>query len=122
MRSFQSGRASIALGVLLHYAIAVTWTLVFYAASRRLLALRRRPVICGLLYGGFVYLFMNVIVLPLSRLPHAPRAMTIASRINGVVALLLFIGLTIALMVRRFVPPGMEGAATHAGETEQESL
>ncbi len=69
------------------------------------MVLSRRPVISGLLYGALVYLFMNLIVLPLTRLPHAPRAVTIASRINGVLALLLFIGLTISLMVRRFVPP-----------------
>jgi uncharacterized membrane protein YagU involved in acid resistance len=103
--SFQLGGKSIALGVVLHYAIALTWTFVFYAASRKLLVLSRRPVISGLLYGALVYLFMNLIVLPLTRLPHAPRAMTIAPRINGVLALLLFIGLTISLMVRRFVPP-----------------
>jgi uncharacterized membrane protein YagU involved in acid resistance len=103
--SFHLGGKSTALGVLLHYAIAIAWTLVFYAASRKLPVLSRRPVICGLLYGAFVYLFMNLIVLPLTRLPRAPRAMTIASRTNGVLALLLFIGLTISLMMRRFVPP-----------------
>ncbi len=34
--SFQLGGKSIALGVVLHYAIALTWTFVFYAASRKL--------------------------------------------------------------------------------------
>jgi uncharacterized membrane protein YagU involved in acid resistance len=103
--SFQRGGASIALGVVLHYVIALTWTVAFYAASRKLPILSRRPVISGLLYGGVVYLFMTLIVLPLSRVPYAPRATTIASRINGVLAVLLFIGLTISLMVRRFTPP-----------------
>lgn len=101
MRSFQDGSASVALGVVLHYFIALSWTAVFYAASRRLEILGRRSVICGLLYGAFVYLFMNVVVLPLSGVPHARSAMTIASRVSGVLAVLLCIGLTISLLVRR---------------------
>jgi hypothetical protein len=74
---------------------------VFYAASRKFSILTRRPVTSGLLYGGAVYLFMNFVVLPLTRVPHVRAAMTLASRINGVLALLLFIGLTISLLVRR---------------------
>ncbi|HEY6292442.1 MAG TPA: hypothetical protein VI455_12905 [Terriglobia bacterium] len=101
MRSFQGGSASVALGVVLHYLIALTWTGMFYGASRRLAILSRRPVICGLLYGAFVYLFMNLVVLPLSGVPHVRSSMTIASRISGVLAVLLCIGLTISLLVRR---------------------
>src|SRR5437879_4285669 len=101
MKAFQSGLASVALGVAIHYAIALTWTGMFYGASRKLAFLTRRPVISGLLYGGAIYLFMNFVVLPLSRVPHPRAAVTLALRINGVVALLLFIGLTISLLVRR---------------------
>ena len=101
MNAFQSGFASVALGIAIHYAIALTWTAVFYAASRRLAILICRPIISGLVYGAAVYLFMNLVVLQLSRVPHPPAAVTLASRINGVLALLLFIGLTISLLVHR---------------------
>jgi hypothetical protein len=107
MKAVQLGAASVALGVVLHYFIALTWTAVFYAASRKLAILSRRPVICGLLYGGAVYLFMNLIVLPLSRVPHSRYAMTIASRVNGVLAVVLLIGLTISLLVRRTETTGL---------------
>jgi hypothetical protein len=100
-KSFEWGVASVALGVVLHYAIALTWTVIFYLASRKFAILSRRPVISGLLYGGAVYLFMNLVVLPLSGVPHAEKAMTLAARINGVLAVTLFIGLTISLLVRR---------------------
>jgi hypothetical protein len=115
--SLQLGGESIALGVVLHYTIALSWTFFFYSASRKLAVLSRRPVICGLLYGGTVYLCMNFVVLPLTRLPYAPRAMTMASRINGVLALLLLIGLTISLMVRRFAPPVWNGTTEHPPAT-----
>jgi hypothetical protein len=105
MKSFNAGTASVSLGIVLHYIIAITWTAIFYVASRKLAILRRRPVICGLLYGGAVYLFMNLIVLPLSRVPHAASAMTLASRISGVLAVVLCIGLTISLLVGRYSAP-----------------
>jgi hypothetical protein len=99
MQAFQGGLLSTALGVAIHYTIALIWTGVFYTASRRLAVLSRRPVLSGLVYGGAVYLFMNFIILPLSGVPHPRSAVTIASRINGVLALLLFIGLPISLLV-----------------------
>ncbi|HVA71765.1 MAG TPA: hypothetical protein VNF02_01540 [Candidatus Limnocylindrales bacterium] len=105
MKAFSAGSASVALGVALHYAIALTWTAVFYAASRKFTILVRRPVISGLLYGAAVYLFMNFAAVPLSRVPRLHNVITLANRINGILALLLCIGLTISLLVRRSAPP-----------------
>lgn len=103
--SFRAGWLSVALGVALHYFIALSWTTIFYAASRKFVILSRRPVVCGLLYGGFVYLFMNYIVLPLSGVPHLTRRISLAARINAVLAVVLLIGLTISLLLRRYAPP-----------------
>jgi len=101
--SFDSGLASVALGVVLHYLIALSWTAIFFIASRKFSILIRKPVVSGLLYGVAVYLFMNLVVLPLSRVPVATAAMTLASRINGVLAVMFCIGLTISLLVHREV-------------------
>jgi len=102
MQAFRGGLPSVALGVAIHYTIALIWTGVFYAASCRFAILNRRPVLSGLVYGGAIYLFMNFIVLPLSGVPHPRSAVTIASRVNGVLALLFFIGLPISLLMRRY--------------------
>jgi len=102
MQAFRGGLLSVGLGVGLHYTIALIWTGVFYAASRKFAILSRRPVLSGLVYGGAIYLFMNFIVLPLSGVPHPRSAVTIASRVNAVLALLLFMGLPISLLVRRY--------------------
>ncbi len=61
-KAFQSGLGSVALGVVLHYAIALTWTGIFYLASRRVLIAIRRPIVSGLVYGCVIYLFMNFVV------------------------------------------------------------
>jgi hypothetical protein len=100
-QSAHLGMESVALGVVIHYTIALTWTAIFYLASMRIAVLIRRPVICGILYGGFVYIIMNFVVLPLTRVPHARAPMTLASRVSGVLALLFCIGLTVALLTRR---------------------
>ncbi len=101
--SFRAGPASVALGVLLHYSIALTWTAILFAASRRFEILSRRPILCGLIYGVLVYSFMNAIVLPLSAVPHAPAARTISPLINGVLAVLLCIGVTISVLTARAI-------------------
>lgn len=103
------GLASVVLGVVMHYTIALIWTAVFYAASCKLAILSRRPVLSGLVYGGAIYVFMNFIILPLSAVPHPRSAITLASRINGVLALLLFIGLPISLLVRRYLTQAKNG-------------
>ena len=105
MKSFSLGGESVALGVAIHYTIAMTWTVVFYFLSRKLLILTRQAAISGIVYGAVVYVIMNFIVLPLTAVPHAPRAMTLASRVSGVLALLFCIGLTISLLTRKYAPP-----------------
>jgi hypothetical protein len=65
--------------------------------------LSRRSVVSSLLYGGVIYLYMNFIALPISGVPNPRSGVTLASRVNGVLALLFFIGLPISLLVRRYL-------------------
>jgi hypothetical protein len=94
------GPLPVLLGVLLHYTIALAWTAAFVLASLRLPVLRRRPVISGLVYGVLVYLIMNLIVLPLSSVPPHQGPTPLAARVNGVLAVMLCIGLTVSLLTR----------------------
>ena len=102
-RSFQLGWASVGLGALIHYAIALIWTAIFYIAATEFNfnVLLRRPILSGLLYGMLVYAIMNFIVLPLSAVPPRPSAATITARINAVLALMFCIGMPVALLVKR---------------------
>lgn len=100
--AFGLGARAVALGIVLHYLIALIWTAVFYVLSRKLSVLHRRPLISGLLYGVLVYVVMNFVVLPLSALPHSPRQPTLSSRVNGVLALMFCIGLTVSLLLSHF--------------------
>src|SRR5437660_11652591 len=55
MQAFRGGPASVALGVAMHYSIAVVWAAIFYAASRKFAILSRWPVLSGLVYGGVIW-------------------------------------------------------------------
>jgi hypothetical protein len=100
--SFTQGSRSALLGLLLHYFIATTVATIYIFASRRL-PLSRHPFLWGTAYGILVYVIMNYVVFPLSKIGLRPTP-PLASLINGVAALILCIGIPIALIARRYIP------------------
>ena len=99
--AFPGGAATWILGLALHYFIAISAAAVYYAASRRLKFLVESPVVCGLFYGIAVFLVMNLIVLPLSAI-HFKGPFQFAALVQGILIHMFFVGLPIALSVRRF--------------------
>jgi hypothetical protein len=97
----EGGLAAAALGAALHFLIAAAAAAVYWVASRRLEVLVRRPVVCGLLYGVAVYLFMNFVVVPLSAAYFTPSRTPSALLLNAAGHMLL-VGLPIALAARRY--------------------
>lgn len=95
------GAKTALLGFAFHYLIATTATAVFYFASRKLRFLVERPISMGLLYGLFVWLFMNFVVLPLSAVRRAGAA-ALSDRVVSALIIMFCVGLPIALIVRRF--------------------
>jgi hypothetical protein len=98
--AYTGGLGTAALGAVLHFFIAFTACAVYYAASRKLQTLVQRPVVWGLLYGVAVYLFMNLVVIPLSAVPG--MRYSTASVVGGLLVHMLFVGLPISLAVRRY--------------------
>ena len=64
--AIDGGGGMAALGLLMHFTVALTATLVFYAFSRRVPLLRSAPLlVVGPLYGAVVFCAMNYGTLPL---------------------------------------------------------
>lgn len=99
-RSMQMGWTSAALGLVFHFTIAFTAATVYFLASRVLRVMVEHAVVCGLIYGELVFLFMYFVVLPLT--PLGPAQFNIATYITGPIGHTLLVGLPIALSVRRF--------------------
>jgi hypothetical protein len=97
----EGGLATAALGAVLHFLIAFGIAAVYYLTSRRLVLLVRRAVVCGLLYGAGVYLFMNFVVLPLSAIYFKPTY-PLSTLLIGLAGHMLLIGLPISLATRRY--------------------
>lgn len=78
--SYNGGAPTVALGVACHLTVAFGWTLIFYAASRRidaigdLLRTNAGTIAVGLAYGAFIWLAMDFVVLRVSRAAPTPVA------------------------------------------------
>jgi hypothetical protein len=100
--AYRGGVPTAALGLLLHFGISFTIVSVYYAASRWLPALARKPLVFGPLYGLVVYGVMNYVVIPLSAAVVGPKPAAVIA--NGLLIHMIGVGLPAALfgsMARR---------------------
>ena len=98
--SYKGGLLTAALGGALHFLIAFVAATVYYGASRKFKFLIQRPFVCGVLYGVAVYLFMYLIVLPLTFQRSFFHPFTAV--VKGLLIHIFCVGLPIALTIRRF--------------------
>jgi uncharacterized membrane protein YagU involved in acid resistance len=64
--AFAGGAGSAALGVVVHFVIALAMALAYAMVASRVRVLVRHWLPCGVMYGGLLYVIMNFVVLPLS--------------------------------------------------------
>ncbi len=109
-RSYELGLATAALGLLMHFTVAFSWTTIFYLLSRRFPLLVRHPVVSALVYGILVFLVMYRVVIPLTIQLKSLYLTTAFNhnwpklRWSQLFVHFICIGLPIALVVRRFTP------------------
>ena len=70
--SYKGGWATVMLGVLIHFLIALVATTVYCLASFKIPLLIKQAVVCGMIYGVVIYFFMSRLVTPLSALRTPP--------------------------------------------------
>ena len=100
--AFGMGHSSAILGLFFHFFIAFSATTVFLLSSRKL-PLASHPLLFGTLFGVALYIVMNYIVLPLSKIGLRPTP-PLVPLINGVAALVFCIGIPLAFIARRYIP------------------
>ena len=100
-RAFTGGAKTAILGGFFHFFIAITAAAIYYFASRKLRFMSNQAIICGVLYGVCIYLFMNFVVLRLSAIPFKPTY-PLRVVIPGLLIHMFGIGLPISLVVRRY--------------------
>ena len=112
--TFDGGVKTAALGLALHFLIALCMAVAYYVVARRWALLWRQPWLCGAVYGVFLYVVMNYVVVPLSRAGAGSKDVLWVTL--SVAAHVLLVGIPCALFARRAVlaagtPAGSAGAS-----------
>ena len=98
--AFSGGPIMAVMGLLFHYFIATAWTSLFFTLYPRIPWLAKNRVAGGLVYGVFIWLMMNLVILPLSNVPHFP--IRVSGAAIGMVILMLVVGLPISFCANRY--------------------
>ncbi|MCC6461874.1 MAG: hypothetical protein IT260_15470 [Saprospiraceae bacterium] len=100
--AFAGGLPTAAFGLLLHFGIAFAFTAFFFWLYPRWTFLAQNWVLSGLLYGIFIWLVMNLLVLPLSRVPQGVFSLNKA--LVAVLILVCMIGLPLSWLATKKWP------------------
>lgn len=106
--AFSGGTGTVLLGLLLHYGIAAAFTCVFFWSYPKLVKLVANKIVLGVLYGAFVWLVMNLIVLPLSSTPKG--AFGLKQSAISMAILIVCIGLPLVFMAGKEVAKNKQAA------------
>jgi uncharacterized membrane protein YagU involved in acid resistance len=87
-------------GLGFHFLIALSFTIFFFAIFPYISFLKKHAILSGLLYGIFVWMVMNLGVLPLLHVSKLPTKWDSIARGAGI--LMLCIGLPISLVANKF--------------------
>jgi hypothetical protein len=87
------------LGLSIHYLIAFSAATAYCVASKRLHFLRDHFIVCGIFFGIGFFLFMQLVVLPLSAY-HAMGPYQYRGLVQGLLAHIFLIGLPISTSLR----------------------
>jgi hypothetical protein len=98
--SFQGGVGTALLGALLHFIVATGAAAVYYFASRSLPMMIDQALICGVVFGVLVHLFMTFATIPLSAIGRRP--FVLQSFVTYLLVAMIVIGPSIALTIRSF--------------------
>jgi hypothetical protein len=109
-----------ALGLLFHFCIAFSFTLFFYLIYPKIKFLSKNLLITGFGYGIFVWLVMNLLIVPLSNVPSKGKLWTSITdpdgsthtafqfpldptqMIIGILIIMFCVGLPISLLAGRY--------------------
>jgi uncharacterized membrane protein YagU involved in acid resistance len=96
--AFDGNTATVALGLVLQWAMSLIIASIFVVATRWRPVFKRHWVKAGLAYGVVIFFVMNYVVLPLSAIGRPPR-FRVAHFMEDIVAMLLF-GIIVAFFAR----------------------
>ena len=98
--SFNRGWGSAMVGLIMHFSISFSVALIYFLLYPTIGTLQKKPILSGAILGLGVWLFLNLVVLPNSKV-HQPPFET-PSVLLGIVLHMLLVGLPIALITKKY--------------------
>ncbi len=99
-KAFSGGNEMMIAGLILHFIIAFAFTIFFFWLFPKIKPLLKNNILVGLVYGIFVWMVMNLVVVPLSNI--GPRPFTMLNVLINVIILIVCIGLPLSFMANTF--------------------
>jgi hypothetical protein len=94
------GTDMILTGLILHYAIAFSFTVFFFWLYPKVNVMSKNRIVTGVVYGLFVWALMNLVVVPLSNTVHRP--FKIEGLLINMGILIVCIGLPLSFIANAF--------------------
>jgi len=98
--AFSDGTSIIFLGLVLHYLIAFSFTAFFFSIYPNIKLLSKNKIATGIVYGIFIWVVMNLVIVPLSQIGSRPFDF-INALINAII-LIVCIGIPLSVLAKRF--------------------
>ncbi len=98
--ALNGGNGMAIAGLIIHYCIALTFTVIFFWLYPKIKIAQKSKILTGIIYGLFVWIVMNLLMLPLTRIPHRP--FNITNAIINIGILMLCIGQPISFVANSF--------------------
>ncbi len=97
-----TGSASMILwGVIFHFIIAISWTVLFFVLYKRINFLSQHVFLSGMFYGLIVWLVMNLLIVPLSQI--GPRPFVLKGSLIMISIHLFIIGVPVSYLANRLL-------------------
>lgn len=97
--AYNNGDTMMLVGLLVHYCVATAFTIFFFLTLAKTDFAKQQRLLTGILYGAFVWVVMNLLVLPLTA--ASPLKRTTSSIAIGAGILMLCIGIPLAFLANR---------------------
>ncbi|MDO3626392.1 hypothetical protein Q3A68_09335 [Mucilaginibacter sp. BT774] len=97
-QAMSGGTYMIVFGLIFHYLIAAFFTVILFLLYPRVVKILKSRYLVGIVYGLAIWGIMNYVVLPMTNIPKSHGHLELISLLKGIVALIVCIGLPVALI------------------------
>jgi len=98
--AINGGTDMVIYGLLMHYAIAYFFTALYFFLYPRLGGATQNSILIGVMYGLFIWLLMNLVVVPFTKIPHSH--MHVPQTIINIIILMVMIGVPLSILTNNF--------------------